>query len=153
MDRAPRVSKVWIARRLALIVAAVYLILMSIAVPLDRKTTLRAKESVLKNNLFTMRTVIDEYTLERLAILPQADDPEVRSAAWLLTKVLGDDVTTDENGPPAPAQLFRAREQRKPSAPQAIQGRVALPESQQRQHHKAHQGQNPGGQLSDEGQW
>ena len=30
----------------------------------------------------------------------QADDPEVRAAAWLLTKILGDDVTTDETGEP-----------------------------------------------------
>ncbi len=30
----------------------------------------------------------------------QADDPEVRAAAWLLTKILGDDVTTDETGQP-----------------------------------------------------
>ena len=32
--------------------------------------------------------------------LAQADDPEVRAAAWLLTKILGDDVTTDEAGHP-----------------------------------------------------
>jgi hypothetical protein len=30
----------------------------------------------------------------------QADEPEVRAAAWLLTKILGDDVTTDEAGEP-----------------------------------------------------
>jgi hypothetical protein len=30
----------------------------------------------------------------------QADDPEVRSAGWMLTKVLGDDVVTDEHGDP-----------------------------------------------------
>lgn len=30
----------------------------------------------------------------------QADDPEVRSVAWLLTKILGDDLTTDEQGEP-----------------------------------------------------
>ena len=30
----------------------------------------------------------------------QADDAEVRSAAWLLTKILGDDVTIDEQGDP-----------------------------------------------------
>lgn len=30
----------------------------------------------------------------------QDDDPEVRSAAWLLTKVLGDDVAANENGDP-----------------------------------------------------
>ena len=32
--------------------------------------------------------------------LEQADDPEVRAAAWLLTKILGDDVTTDETSQP-----------------------------------------------------
>jgi transposase len=32
--------------------------------------------------------------------LEQADDPEVRAAGWLLTKILGDDVTTDETGQP-----------------------------------------------------
>ena len=32
--------------------------------------------------------------------LDHADDPEVRAAAWLLTKILGDDVTTDESGQP-----------------------------------------------------
>jgi len=32
--------------------------------------------------------------------LEQADDDEVRSAAWLLAKILGDDVTTDEQGDP-----------------------------------------------------
>lgn len=32
--------------------------------------------------------------------LEQADDPEVRAAAWLLTKILGDDVTTDGTGQP-----------------------------------------------------
>lgn len=30
----------------------------------------------------------------------QADDDEVRTAAWLLAKILGDDVTTDEQGNP-----------------------------------------------------
>ncbi len=30
----------------------------------------------------------------------QADDPEVRAAAWLLTKILGDDVTRDDHGEP-----------------------------------------------------
>jgi transposase len=32
--------------------------------------------------------------------LKQADDPDVRAAAWLLTKILGDDLTTDEAGDP-----------------------------------------------------
>jgi transposase len=32
--------------------------------------------------------------------LQQAEEPEVRAAAWLLTKILGDDLTTDEAGDP-----------------------------------------------------
>ena len=32
--------------------------------------------------------------------LQQADEPDVRAAAWLLTKILGDDLTTDEAGDP-----------------------------------------------------
>jgi transposase len=32
--------------------------------------------------------------------LQQANEPDVRAAAWLLTKILGDDLTTDEAGDP-----------------------------------------------------
>ena len=48
-----------------LIVMSIVVILISVAVPLYQRSILRAKESVLKNNLFTMRTVIDEYTYDK----------------------------------------------------------------------------------------
>ena len=48
-----------------MVVMAIVTILISIAVPLYQKSILRAKESVLRNNLFTMRTVIDEYTYDK----------------------------------------------------------------------------------------
>src|SRR5437879_1478970 len=48
-----------------MIVMAIVVILISIAVPLYQKALLRAKESVLKNNLFTIRMVIDEYTYDK----------------------------------------------------------------------------------------
>jgi general secretion pathway protein G len=48
-----------------MIVMAIVVILVSIAVPMYQKAILRAKESVLKNNLFTIRTVIDEYTYDK----------------------------------------------------------------------------------------
>lgn len=48
-----------------MIVMTIVTILVSIAVPLYQRSILRAKESVLKNNIFTMRTVIDEYTLDK----------------------------------------------------------------------------------------
>ena len=54
-----------------MIVLTIISILVSIAVPLYQKSIMRAKESVLRNNLFTLRTVIDEYTYDK-AKAPQA---------------------------------------------------------------------------------
>jgi general secretion pathway protein G len=48
-----------------MIVMTIISILVSIAVPLYQRSIERAKESVLKNNLFTLRTVIDEYTYDK----------------------------------------------------------------------------------------
>ena len=47
------------------IVMAIIAVLMSVALPIYNRSIIRAKESVLKNNLFTMRTVIDEYTYNK----------------------------------------------------------------------------------------
>lgn len=54
-----------------MIVLTVISIMVSIAVPLYQKSIIRAKESVLRNNLFTLRTVIDEYTYDK-AKAPQS---------------------------------------------------------------------------------
>ena len=48
-----------------MIVMAIVSIIISIAVPLYQKSIIRSKESVLRNNLFTLRTVIDEYTYDK----------------------------------------------------------------------------------------
>jgi len=48
-----------------MIVMTVISILIAIAVPVYNRAITRAKESVLRNNLFTMRTVIDEYTYDK----------------------------------------------------------------------------------------
>lgn len=48
-----------------MIVMTIVSILVSIAIPLYQRSIIRAKESVLKNNLFTLRTVIDEYTFDK----------------------------------------------------------------------------------------
>lgn len=60
-----------------LIVMAIVTILVSIAVPLYQKSVIRAKESVLRNNLFALRTVIDEYTYDKQKA-PQALEDLVR---------------------------------------------------------------------------
>jgi general secretion pathway protein G len=48
-----------------MIVMAIISIIVSIAVPVYQKSLIRAKEAVLKNNLFTLRTVIDEFTYDK----------------------------------------------------------------------------------------
>jgi general secretion pathway protein G len=48
-----------------MIVMAIVVILISVAIPFYQKSILRAKESVLQNNLFTMRSAIDEYSYDK----------------------------------------------------------------------------------------
>lgn len=48
-----------------LIVMSIIGILVSLAVPIYQKSVVRAKESVLKQNLFTLRTVVDNYTYDK----------------------------------------------------------------------------------------
>lgn len=57
-----------------MVVMAVISILVSIAVPFYQKSVLRSKETVLRNNLFTIRTVIDEYTYDKQKAPSQLDD-------------------------------------------------------------------------------
>jgi general secretion pathway protein G len=48
-----------------MVVMAIISVLLAIAIPIYQKSITRAKESVLRNNLFTMRTMIDEYTIDK----------------------------------------------------------------------------------------
>ena len=48
-----------------MVVITIIVILISLAIPVYQKTIIRSKESVLKNNLFTLRTVIDNYTYDK----------------------------------------------------------------------------------------
>jgi len=48
-----------------MVVMAIVSILLAIAVPIYQKSIIRSKESVLRNNLFTLRTMIDEYTIDK----------------------------------------------------------------------------------------
>lgn len=48
-----------------MIVMAIIAVLMAVALPKYTRSITRSKESVLKNNLFTLRTVIDEYTYDK----------------------------------------------------------------------------------------
>ena len=54
-----------------MVVISIILILISIAVPMYNQSILRAKEAVLRQDLFAMRSSIDQYTMDK-AKAPQA---------------------------------------------------------------------------------
>ncbi len=49
-----------------MVVVAIIVILISMAVPIYNKTIIRSKEAVLHQNLFTLRSVIDNYTYDKM---------------------------------------------------------------------------------------
>jgi general secretion pathway protein G len=57
-----------------LIVMTIISVLVSMAVPLYQRSIIAAKESVLKSNLFTLRTMIDEYTYDKKKAPQSLDD-------------------------------------------------------------------------------
>ncbi len=57
-----------------MIVMAIVSILLAIAIPIYQKSIQRSKESVLRNNLFTLRTMIDEYTIDKQHAPQTLDD-------------------------------------------------------------------------------
>ena len=72
-----------------MIVISLILILVSISIPAYNQSILRAKESVLLQNLFTLRSLISQYTLDKQKA-PQALEDLV-SAGYL--KFVPDDIT------------------------------------------------------------
>jgi general secretion pathway protein G len=48
-----------------MVVITIIVILISMAIPIYQKSIIRSREAVLKNNLFTLRTVIDNYTYDK----------------------------------------------------------------------------------------
>lgn len=48
-----------------MVVITIVVILVTMAIPIYSNTIKRSKESVLKQNLFTLRTVIDNYTYDK----------------------------------------------------------------------------------------
>ncbi len=48
-----------------IVVVSIILILLSVAAPVYRNSIIRAKEAVLRDQLFMMRQLIDEYTLDK----------------------------------------------------------------------------------------
>jgi len=77
-----------------MIVISLILILVSIALPVYNRSILRAKEGVLKQDLFTLRQVIDQYTLDKQKAPQSLDDI---AAAGYIKKVPIDPFTSEAN--------------------------------------------------------
>jgi general secretion pathway protein G len=48
-----------------MVVISIIVILMSVAIPRYQTSILRARETVLRDDLYTLRSVIDQYTLDK----------------------------------------------------------------------------------------
>src|SRR5579872_6992991 len=57
-----------------MMVISMMLILIAIAIPAYRQSIVRSRESVLKENLFTLRTLILQYTLDKQKAPESLDD-------------------------------------------------------------------------------
>src|SRR5438034_11377236 len=57
-----------------MIVISLILILVSISIPAYNQSILRAKEAVLRQNLFTLRSLISQYTLDKQKAPQSLDD-------------------------------------------------------------------------------
>jgi general secretion pathway protein G len=88
-----------------MIVISIIMILMAVAVPVYNQSIVHAREAVLRQNLFTLRNVISQYTLDKqkapqsLDDLVQAGylrqiptDPTTGSANW---EVVQEDILLD----------------------------------------------------------
>ena len=64
-----------------MVVISIILVLLSVAVPVYKQSVLNAKETVLRDDLFSLRNLIDEYTYDKKKA-PQALDDLV-SAGYL----------------------------------------------------------------------
>lgn len=73
-----------------MIVISLILILVSVAVPIYSQSVLRARESVLRQNLFTLRSLISQYTLDKQKPPQSLDD--LMQAGYL--KVIPNDPMT-----------------------------------------------------------
>jgi len=57
-----------------MIVISIMIILMSIAIPMYQRSVLQSKEAVLRQDLFTLRSVISQYTLDKQKAPQSLDD-------------------------------------------------------------------------------
>jgi len=57
-----------------MVVLTIMVVLITMAIPIYNRTIVRSKEAVLRQNLFTIRTVIDNYTYDKMKAPQNLED-------------------------------------------------------------------------------
>jgi general secretion pathway protein G len=94
-----------------MIVISILLILMSIAIPVYNQHVVRARESVLRQDLFTLRSVIDQFTLDKQKA-PQSLEDIVQ--AGYLKNIPKDPMTNEPNWEVVQEDILQAVDQQEP---------------------------------------
>jgi general secretion pathway protein G len=94
-----------------MIVISIMLILMAIALPMYQQSVVRAREAVLRQDLFTLRQVIDQYTLDKQKAPQSLDD--ILQAGYL-KRIPADPMTGQSNWEVVQEDVLQAPEQQEP---------------------------------------
>jgi general secretion pathway protein G len=94
-----------------MIVISIIMILMAIAVPMYNQSIVQARESVLRSNLATLRSVISQYTLDKQKA-PQSLDDLV--SAGYLRQIPLDPMTREPNWEVVQEDVLMAVDQQEP---------------------------------------
>ncbi len=94
-----------------MIVISIIIILMAIAIPNYNRTVIQSRESVLRSNLSTLRSVISQYTLDKQKA-PQSLDDLVQ--AGYLRQIPVDPMTKETNWEVVQEDVMMAVDQQEP---------------------------------------
>ena len=94
-----------------MIVISIIMILMAVAVPVYNQSIVQARESVLRSNLSTLRSVISQYTLDKQKA-PQSIDDLVQ--AGYLRQIPVDPMTRQTNWEVVQEDVMMAVDQQEP---------------------------------------
>lgn len=94
-----------------MVVISIIMILMAVAVPVYNQSIVQARESVLRSNLATLRSVISQYTLDKQKA-PQSLDDLV--SAGYLRQIPVDPMTRQTNWEVVQEDVLMAVDQQEP---------------------------------------
>lgn len=94
-----------------MIVISIIIILMAVAIPNYNRTVIQSRESVLRSNLSTIRSVISQYTLDKQKA-PQSLDDLVQ--AGYLRQIPVDPMTKETNWEVVQEDVMMAVDQQEP---------------------------------------